>query len=456
MSSKKKNRKIPGIVSESSEQAVVEAAARLTPHLLEQSWLAAKNHFLLHPASKVDGQMGGANHDEATTLSRTSARAGQLAEFIAASVMLHCTDGWSYLGRAMAAQLRGDTGAATHLAYYAELRAAMSLLASQGIGVFNFNHAIVKKNGDVDVFKQRGTHKFAWDVLEEWSRSSRSTAVVTTMVRPAGASLEEWYEAFTAGARAKDKGDQFLLRWGLDIERFATDKDARADVSYGVRTAQGCAPPTGARAAEFGASLWRALEPDGSEPFGIVDRHLLRRTLESAFRERTDKKPSKAPGLFAEYVQQAIGSLQLSLPPETLEGFLTRAIDPDDLALLEAAENTADISHSENHLHMLARATLLLRLATGCAKDLLTQAAIDYADFEWWCDQLGSARALVVPGDLPNQPAELWADIEQALNDIDNEITAGVADYATLHERCPRELGILGGCERIALVGLAA
>ena len=109
----------------------------------------------------------------------------------------------------MAAQLRGDTGAATHLSYYAELRAAMSLLASQGIGVFNSNHAIVKKNGDVEVFKQRGTHKFAWDVLEEWSRSSRSAAVVTTMVRPAGASLEEWYEAFTSGAKAKDEETNF-------------------------------------------------------------------------------------------------------------------------------------------------------------------------------------------------------------------------------------------------------
>jgi hypothetical protein len=456
LSSKKRKRKLAGIVSQSSEQAVIEAAARLNPHLLGQSWLAVGNHFLEQTASKVDGQMGGADHDQSRTLAHDSIRAAQLAEFIAASVILHCADGWSYLGRAMAAQLRGDTGAATHLAYYAELRAAMSLLASQGIGVFNSNHAIVKHNGDVDVFPQAGTHQFTWDVLEEWSRSSRSTAVVTTMVRPAGASLEEWYEAFTAGAQAKDKGDRFLLRWGLDIKRFATDKDARAGVSYGMRTVDGCSPPSSERAAEFGASLWRALEPDGREPFGNIDRHLLRRTLESAFRERTGKKAANAPKLFGEYVKQATGSLQLSLPAETLEAFLARTIDPADLALLGAAEDMAEIDHPENHLHMLARATLLLRLSTGCAKELLGQAAIDYADFQWWCEQLAGARALIVPGELPDPPAELWADIEGALRDIDAEIAAGVADYATLHLRCPRELGVLGGCERIALLGLAA
>ena len=57
---------------------------------------------------------------------------------------------------------------------------------------------------------------------------------------------------------------------------------------------------------------------------------------------------------------------------------------------------------------MLARATLLLRLATGAAKDLLGQAAIDYSDFEWWCEQLGSARALIASGELPVEPSELW------------------------------------------------
>lgn len=450
-------RKIAGIVKESSSEAIVAAAQGLDPYLVADSWLGAKNHFLAESSAKVDAKMGGKNKDRAEQLPSGSAHAGQLAEFVAASVVLHCADGWAYLGRAMAAQLRGDTGAAAHLSYYAELRAAMSLLASQGMGVFNHNHVIVHSSGAVDVFKQQGTHQFAWDALEGWSKSDRSAAVVTSMIRPAGASLEEWYQAFTSGAKAKAKGDEYLHLWGLDIKRFAKDHGARAESSYRPRTAEGCAPPTSVRAAEFGASLWRALEPDGNEPFGIVDLHLLRRTLESAFRERTQKKPEKHPKDFLKYVQHAIGELQLSLPQRRLESFLTRKQDPADLALIEAAENTGGVDDSENHLHMLARATLLLRLSTGCARELLEQAALEYEHFEWWCDQLGSARALISAGGLPAQPAELWEDIEQALSDLDQEISAGAgADYATLHQRCSRQLGLLGGCERIALVGLAA
>jgi hypothetical protein len=450
-------RKIAGIVKESSSEAIIDAAQRLDPHLLTESWLDATNHFLAESSAKVDAEMGGKNKDKAVRLTPGSARAKQLAEFVAASVILHCADGWAYLGRAMAAQLSGDTGAAGHLSYYAELRAAMSLLASQGIGVFDRNHVIVHHDGAVDAFRQQGTHQFAWAVLEAWSESDRSAAVVTSMIRPAGASLADWYEAFTSGAKAKDKGDEYLRRWGLDIKRFAIDRGARAEFSYRPRTAEGCVPPAGARAAQFGAAVWRALEPDGNEPFGIVDLHLLRRTLEPAFRERTQKKPANDPTEFLRYVRHAIGQLQLSSSETRLESFLTRKLDPDELKLIEAAENTAGVGDPENHLHMIARAALLLRLSTGCARELLEQAALEFQTFAWWCDQLGSARALTSPGDFPAQPAALWDDIAQALSDLEEQISAGAgADYATLHERCSRELGLLGSCERVALVGLAA
>ena len=54
-------------------------------------------------------------------------------EYVAASAPTHLIDGWSYLARAIDALLRGDAPAAVHLGYYAELRAAMSLLAGGGI-----------------------------------------------------------------------------------------------------------------------------------------------------------------------------------------------------------------------------------------------------------------------------------------------------------------------------------
>ena len=62
---------------------------------------------------------------------------GKIAEYIAASIPLHVADGWTFLARAFESIRSGDRNTAVHLAYYAELRAAMSLLASEGVGVFN-------------------------------------------------------------------------------------------------------------------------------------------------------------------------------------------------------------------------------------------------------------------------------------------------------------------------------
>ena len=56
----------------------------------------------------------------------------KIGEYIASSAPLHLADGWNYLSRAFDAACRGDRGAAYHLSYYAELRAAMSLLATEG------------------------------------------------------------------------------------------------------------------------------------------------------------------------------------------------------------------------------------------------------------------------------------------------------------------------------------
>ncbi len=58
-----------------------------------------------------------------------------IIEVIAVRGPLHAIDGWSYFSRSLSALLSGDPHAARHLAYYAELRASLSILASTGIGV---------------------------------------------------------------------------------------------------------------------------------------------------------------------------------------------------------------------------------------------------------------------------------------------------------------------------------
>ena len=61
----------------------------------------------------------------------------------------HCVDGWSYAARSISALLAGDLHATRHLAYYAQLRAALSILAGLGVGIFNKINFIVNAAGEM-------------------------------------------------------------------------------------------------------------------------------------------------------------------------------------------------------------------------------------------------------------------------------------------------------------------
>ncbi|MFJ1288414.1 hypothetical protein, partial [Acinetobacter baumannii] len=80
-------------------------------------------------------------------------------------------DAWDYFSCAISAVLEGNIYNAIHFAYYAELRATMSFLASEGIGVFNGINYYVDSTGKCKRFTGNiATHKFVWPALNEWSK----------------------------------------------------------------------------------------------------------------------------------------------------------------------------------------------------------------------------------------------------------------------------------------------
>src|SRR5688572_29446428 len=91
--------------------------AGLRQFIRKRIWVGATNRYLANTTKTIEAEL----------------RAGQaqapqqLAQYVAASTLLHCADGWSYLGKSIISLLRGDPHRALHLAYYAELRAAISL-----------------------------------------------------------------------------------------------------------------------------------------------------------------------------------------------------------------------------------------------------------------------------------------------------------------------------------------
>ena len=156
-----------------------------------------------------------------------------LSELIAASCLLHCSDGWSYLGRAISAILRGDPHRARHLAYYAELRAATALLASEGVGVFRNDHfAITAPNKATELRTKAGTHNFAWDCLEFWSDQRSSATLFSHIIRPYGISLENWCAPLGGSAVLSESARNWFKQWGMDLKMFIDDHRARNISTY--------------------------------------------------------------------------------------------------------------------------------------------------------------------------------------------------------------------------------
>ena len=127
--------------------------------------------------------------------------------------------------------MAGDPDAARHLSYYAELRAAMSVLASDGIGVFHNRHIIViGPQKCLLVPKQISTHTFAWDALEFWANSPAGSDILFQVIKPGGIPLRDWLDQFSAGSDFI--ASEWLQQWGLDLSRLTQDRDARNLASY--------------------------------------------------------------------------------------------------------------------------------------------------------------------------------------------------------------------------------
>ena len=121
-----------------SVEAITSTLADLQPTIRIGRWLPMAN-VLRH---RHIGQI-----DDACAYPFKALADAPIRQLVAAAGPTHCYDGWAYLARAADCLLTGDARAALHLAYYAELRAAASLLACSGVGVFADHHVIVDENG---------------------------------------------------------------------------------------------------------------------------------------------------------------------------------------------------------------------------------------------------------------------------------------------------------------------
>lgn len=414
---------------------VVTTFAGLERFFTSDQWVGRTNRYAQDTVGRIKADL------RAGTI-----RSRQLAQYIAASSLLHGADGWSYLGKSVAALLRGDPHRSRHLAYYAELRAALSLLAGQGLGILNHQHFAISAVNEVTRFQtQKGTHEVVWSCLEYWAKRPSSGELFSSVVRPYGRELTDWLVPLGgSGAVAAQVREWFRL-WGMDLKTFADDRDARNVSSYrpdGIPTSWKLDP---VETLHFVRSIWESFEPSNSI-FEEIDREILRIALETKYRGQFGVEPSSNIQKFRSWVGEVVEYQDFSKGiADQWCSYLTREVNSEDSAIFRFAKEVP--TNPDSHFGVISRAALLLRLAAGSTRKLVDEAGLQFSSIEFWAHEFGKSRGLW-DEDSKGEIMNLWADIPPLLQDIEL--------FQSRHARDKQTFFRSGSELSTAIVGLAS
>ena len=408
-----------------------------------------------------------------------------LAQRIAASIPSHVIDGWSYLGRAVHCFVRGDTRNSVHLAYYGELRATLAIMAAEGIGIFNKQHFIIDKNGVAQRLRksateltQLGTHSIVWPIYRWWTQQDISRDRVALVIKPGGFAISDWFNS-------ADRSDLYLLKsaekwlndWGLDLKRMNTDLGARNASSYGPSTIHDWQILSAGEAIDRVKRLWKLFEPSSSSGFNEIDRLLLRGVLRIVFDLQTRKRMGSQPWNheFATYVSDFLDEqtdpsiVGSERPMEGSERSIVRSersrwqqflcdMNAQNDLTLNLASTESNIDSVSFPVEVLSRTALLLRIATGSCGLHLNEIGIEWESLEFWLDDIGVRRGFWKLDAYPEYPTDLWTDIHEALDLLDEVQDSANGQYDSFYwNEDPlfvNSLTRLEECERIGFWGL--
>ncbi|MDO9035051.1 MAG: hypothetical protein Q7U51_07610 [Methanoregula sp.] len=438
------------LLAQASSQAIQTSFDNLSNNFNDESWINKNNFYYRDCVGKVSRKYSKGSRILDSDLS----------EYISASVPLHCIDGWSYLGRAIECHCRGDIANSKHLAYYAELRATMSILASQGIGIFNKRHVVVDSNSEcIGLYTETGTHIAAWLLLEEWASSNSAKNLITSVIQPRNIPLSNWLSSFSGTSSYQMTINKLLKRWGLDLQIFGTcDKDARNESSYRPQRIINTNAQNFNHDLNYLCEFWDVFEYTGSG-FEKLDYYLLRLSLTEIFATVNKNQNFQSdPNLYKQFesrVNSLIDNLGIKGDEKIrIQNLLTNLNGKNPLVIEEANKQDPLDSYNQ-HVQMLSRASLLLRIASGASANLFSQAKFPVDDLKFWWNPFGIERGLWKPDEEPDDFGDLWEDISDILNRTWGYAKEPGMSLCNLHQKQNETYSVakLGECERIALWG---
>lgn len=367
-------------------------------------------------------------------------RQDQIAKYVSASAPTHVIDGWAFLGRAVDATLRGDRSSAVFFGYYAELRAAMALMAAEGLGVLNGKHPIVSGAGVVDILNGQRTHDLAWLALNHWAGLKRANVLINALIAPRGVPLSVWLDNLAPGVSLPALTDQWLSLWGIDLVALNDDHDLRNLSSYRPSQFRAEEAISATGSLSLVSDLWTLLEPSRGERFPALGRALLKRAL-------------KTVGV-ATVSAADLGFIAMeSYEAEEWAGFLS---DANESLVLSSAMKRSDLDSSTCHLEVISRAGLLLCVATEASRRLLAAGSFNKDVLRFWWEKQGLERGMWSANGVPDDPLDSWGDVGEAVVATADwiEMATGASTLYEARVGLAGHLSALGAFEAAGMWGL--
>lgn len=256
-------------VARASPDVIVAAGARLTLGEASYPFLSAASSLRKGDAdSFINDRL--ANGPAARDVE-------EFADFLVLGSSFHLLEGWRYLSKAAYALLNASRASALHLAYYAELRAARSILAGAGICVRDTWHFAITSNGTAVPFgaprqsvsrppstlppvaaqgltrccpasgfggmapqsvapleQPISTHVAASDALKAWATIPANGNRVIDACRALRLQGVDWVDASRTTASRSQLAEYWMTNWSIDLSSLIADSRLRNQASYGV------------------------------------------------------------------------------------------------------------------------------------------------------------------------------------------------------------------------------
>ncbi len=431
-----------------SPDGIQKSAPSLLNNFGNDRWLNRNNTYYnnLVKSIKKEDKKGNLNsHD--------------LREYIAVSILFHLIDSWEYLGQALYAQVRGEP-IAIHLGYYAEMRATMSLLASQGIGVFDQHHCIIDVAGNAHLIsdKRRSTHHAIWLYLEHWLKSRDAGVLLGRIVRPRSIPLTMWINEMPCVGEegpALINASKMLYDFGVDLKRMTNDRFLRNAASYGPLYISSYRNRNFMKPIKYVSDIVRKLEPSTTQGgIDILDLYFLCQTVENIFnsmptlQDHPDELKRQVDTMLTAVLEDGY------LYKEVERFILGKILDQKVPKLIRLSSGRGDYYGDPRPL--LSRAFFLLHIATGAASDFMRATNIDFQTLEFWWSIRGWEIGLWKDINRPENITDLWADVASALEDIEEWIDSDDQSIQGFFVNCARSLHETTNLGRFAIMGLVS